>query len=306
MVNTSYEPQVQLEQGSEATAVPATQPQGEARQLLDYRSWLCMQPARWAKPQPSKPIPRKPKRVRTDFTTPQVNELETAYAKFRYLNQARRTQLANKLQLKEHTIKIWFQNRRMKEKRELAEARESFGEVYEAVPQRILPCYPSVAQTYPAETVPFAQNYSRYMHRDNVSPSNVQGSFEPHVLPDTQTVYPLIASQEVTSLGSTKEEIVRNLFLIEQQYLARHTNPSPTEDEHSSPYFNPEQSCMYGDTTPFATIPEQHYPTHSELNAYLKSEEDLSTAEQLIQNIPSNLMELPCDIYFEDVNIYYK
>ncbi|KAH9632224.1 hypothetical protein HF086_003534 [Spodoptera exigua] len=285
-MNPSYQLQTLLQPGTASVAMPPSQPQEKPRRLLDYRSWLCMQPASWAKPQPSKFLPRKPKRVRTGFTTSQLNELETEYAKYRFLSQPRRMQLANRLQLKEHTIKIWFQNRRMKEKRELAEAQESFGDVYEAVPQPML-YYTNVAQTYPVENVPSVQNctsedydYSHYMHGNNelfVSPSNVQESPEPHVLPHTQT--------EITSLGSTKEEIIQNLFLIEQQYMARHTVPSPTEDEHSSPYFNPERSCMYGDTTPFASIPEQH--DHSKCIAYPDSEENLSIEEQLIPLLDS-------------------
>jgi hypothetical protein len=64
---------------------------------------------------------RKTKRIRTVFTEAHTSKLEHEYARHRYLDQSRRNMIAKALSLAERTVKIWFQNRRMKEKKLLQE-----------------------------------------------------------------------------------------------------------------------------------------------------------------------------------------
>lgn len=61
---------------------------------------------------------KKSRRFRSAFTTEQTNYLESAYKTFPYVDREERKQLSTFLKIGERPIKIWFQNRRMKEKRD--------------------------------------------------------------------------------------------------------------------------------------------------------------------------------------------
>ncbi|XP_041803987.1 ventral homeobox [Chelmon rostratus] len=59
------------------------------------------------------------RRVRTMFTPEQISKLEKIFNKHKYLDSGERVKTAQKLGLTETQVRTWFQNRRMKLKREV-------------------------------------------------------------------------------------------------------------------------------------------------------------------------------------------
>ncbi|NP_001107707.1 VENT homeobox 1, gene 1 [Xenopus tropicalis] len=80
------------------------------------------------------------RRLRTAFT-PQISRLEQAFNKQRYLGASERKKLATSLRLSEIQVKTWFQNRRMKLKRQIQDQQHSM------VPPPV--CYPQTFSYYP-------------------------------------------------------------------------------------------------------------------------------------------------------------
>ncbi|KAM6104889.1 LOW QUALITY PROTEIN: uncharacterized protein FYW35_012328 [Pterocles gutturalis] len=72
---------------------------------------------------PEEPGGRGGRRLRTAFSAEQLSTLESSFQRQQYLGAAERRKLAGKMRLSEVQIKTWFQNRRMKLKRQLQELR---------------------------------------------------------------------------------------------------------------------------------------------------------------------------------------
>ncbi|EGT47320.1 hypothetical protein CAEBREN_08622 [Caenorhabditis brenneri] len=66
---------------------------------------------------PAKLDLERPKRPRTVFTDEQLEKLERAFTDSGYLSGATRAKLAESLGLSDNQVKVWFQNRRTKQKK---------------------------------------------------------------------------------------------------------------------------------------------------------------------------------------------
>ncbi|XP_073338530.1 homeobox protein pv.1-like [Pagrus major] len=67
----------------------------------------------------SEPESGPQRRVRTKFSPEQISKLEKIFNKHKYLDAGERVKTAQKLNLTETQVRTWFQNRRMKLKREV-------------------------------------------------------------------------------------------------------------------------------------------------------------------------------------------
>ncbi|XP_035996616.1 homeobox protein pnx [Fundulus heteroclitus] len=82
----------------------------------------------------------KSRRIRTAFTLEQLQVLERSFQRSRYLSVLERHTIAAALRLSETQVKIWFQNRRTKWKKERLTAREMEAQEEQCI---FLPAFPS-------------------------------------------------------------------------------------------------------------------------------------------------------------------
>ncbi|XP_019646237.1 PREDICTED: homeobox protein vent1-like [Branchiostoma belcheri] len=73
-------------------------------------------------PGPERVPSRESKKLRTAFSNHQVHELEKRFSTQKYLSASDREELAHALDLTDAQVKTWFQNRRMKWKRQVQDA----------------------------------------------------------------------------------------------------------------------------------------------------------------------------------------
>ncbi|XP_001845296.2 homeobox protein engrailed-like ceh-16 [Culex quinquefasciatus] len=92
---------------------------------FDWLYYTRYRPPKLPRPQKAGPVKRTPGRLpRVPFTPSQLSALEDAYKVSTYLSSEEANQLAYSLELTNTRVKIWFQNRRARDRREKREAAE--------------------------------------------------------------------------------------------------------------------------------------------------------------------------------------
>ncbi|XP_027566638.2 homeobox protein vent1-like [Pipra filicauda] len=130
------------------------------------------------------------RRARTAFTSEQVCRLEKTFQRQKYLGATERRKLAAALQLSEIQIKTWFQNRRMKLKRQIQDHQHS---PVSPVPLYSYPTGASPALFQDGLHYPFALQHQRLLPFTPVPA--VQFSFSFPRYDASQSTYPFIGNE---------------------------------------------------------------------------------------------------------------
>ncbi|XP_060897008.1 ventral expressed homeobox [Labrus mixtus] len=119
------------------------------------------------------------RRMRTKFSSQQIGKLEKSFSKNKYLGAVQRRTIAERLNLSETQVKTWFQNRRMKLKREVQDLRSEFLPVPAALLPPLLFQHPALGGQLPAGSGLYAQ--LRPLHRA-ILPAALHQHRSPHLI----------------------------------------------------------------------------------------------------------------------------
>ncbi|MBN3272921.1 VNT1B protein, partial [Polyodon spathula] len=136
------------------------------------------------------------RRMRTKFTSDQMYKLENTFNKNKYLGASERLKVAAKLHLSETQVKTWFQNRRMKLKREVQDLRPDFLNPA-LMPQMMYPPTSSLQHfNYPAQQIAVPIDTAENLAAHYLYPSLIQQVSLQQIAFPQPPIHPLLPASQ--------------------------------------------------------------------------------------------------------------
>lgn len=168
------------------------------------------------------------------FTTEQIAALEKVFFKKSYINSEDRQALVEELQIDDRAIKVWFQNRRLKEKREAAEAdQEMYSPDVEATGETT---FRVDGLSYVESKINQADEYG-YVTLDDRAMGELVTAIDNVLTKEPETICSVEAKEEAKSEGSTIYEPI-------SPAAATDTDISTTNDSTPWQPLEPQESLQ--------------------------------------------------------------